>query len=121
MCKFQVQRAFTWGGVLENNINHILEPYLIICSFTSLHVTFERITHTYKIKKTKESDWYKKETKLVNSLFFNFLVLKISSNIFFDAAVCEDVFFEDIFSGLLSLREIKYQIDIVLGLLFLID
>jgi hypothetical protein len=24
MCKFQTQRAFTWEGVLENNINHIL-------------------------------------------------------------------------------------------------
>ena len=22
--KFQVQRVFTWGGVLENNINHIM-------------------------------------------------------------------------------------------------
>ena len=28
LCKFQAQRAFTWGGVLENNINHILKPYL---------------------------------------------------------------------------------------------
>jgi hypothetical protein len=28
LCKFQVQRAFTWGGVLENNINHILKSYL---------------------------------------------------------------------------------------------
>ena len=28
MCKFQAQRAFTWGGVLENNINLILEPHL---------------------------------------------------------------------------------------------
>jgi hypothetical protein len=28
LCKFQVQRAFTWGSVLENNINHILEPHL---------------------------------------------------------------------------------------------
>jgi hypothetical protein len=28
LCKFRAQRAFTWGGVLENNINHILEHYL---------------------------------------------------------------------------------------------
>jgi hypothetical protein len=28
LCKFQAQRAFTWGGVLENNINHILGPHL---------------------------------------------------------------------------------------------
>jgi hypothetical protein len=28
MCKFQAQRVFTWGGVLENNINHILGPHL---------------------------------------------------------------------------------------------
>jgi len=28
MCMFQAQRAFTWGGVLENNINHILESHL---------------------------------------------------------------------------------------------
>jgi len=28
--KFQAQKAFTWGGMLENNINHILEPHLII-------------------------------------------------------------------------------------------
>jgi len=28
LCKFQAQKAFTWGGVLENNINYILEPYL---------------------------------------------------------------------------------------------
>jgi len=27
-CKFQVQRAFTLGDVLENNINHILDPHL---------------------------------------------------------------------------------------------
>ena len=26
--KFQVQRVFTWGGVLENTINHILGPHL---------------------------------------------------------------------------------------------
>jgi len=27
--KFQAQRTFTWeGGVLENNINHILRPHL---------------------------------------------------------------------------------------------
>jgi hypothetical protein len=30
LCKFQVQGAFTWGSVLENNINHILGLYLII-------------------------------------------------------------------------------------------
>jgi hypothetical protein len=30
LCKFQAQMTFTWGGVLENNINHILEPYLTI-------------------------------------------------------------------------------------------
>jgi hypothetical protein len=29
MCMFQAQRAFTWGGILENNINYILEPHLI--------------------------------------------------------------------------------------------
>jgi hypothetical protein len=28
LCKFQAQNAFTWGGVLENNINHILGPHL---------------------------------------------------------------------------------------------
>jgi hypothetical protein len=28
MCKFQAQRAFTRGNVLENNINHILRPHL---------------------------------------------------------------------------------------------
>jgi len=28
LCKFQAQRAFTWGGVLENNINYILGPHL---------------------------------------------------------------------------------------------
>jgi len=28
MCKFQAQKAFTWGGVLENNINHIPGPHL---------------------------------------------------------------------------------------------
>jgi hypothetical protein len=28
MCKFQVQRVvFTWGGMLENNINHILKSH----------------------------------------------------------------------------------------------
>jgi hypothetical protein len=26
--KFQVQTALTWGDVLENNINYILELYL---------------------------------------------------------------------------------------------
>jgi hypothetical protein len=29
LCKFQAQRAFTWGAVLENNINYILGPHLI--------------------------------------------------------------------------------------------
>ena len=28
LCKFQAQRAFTWGGVLQNNINHIMGPHL---------------------------------------------------------------------------------------------
>jgi len=28
LCKFQAQRAFTWGGVLENNINHIFGLHL---------------------------------------------------------------------------------------------
>jgi hypothetical protein len=28
LCKFQAQRAFTWEGVLENNINHVLRPHL---------------------------------------------------------------------------------------------
>jgi hypothetical protein len=28
MCKFQAQRAFIWGGMLENNINHIMRPHL---------------------------------------------------------------------------------------------
>ena len=28
LCKFQVQRAFTWGDMLENNINYILRPHL---------------------------------------------------------------------------------------------
>jgi hypothetical protein len=28
MCKFQAQRTFTWGVVVENNINHILGPHL---------------------------------------------------------------------------------------------
>jgi len=28
LCKFQAQNAFTWGSVLENNINYILEPHL---------------------------------------------------------------------------------------------
>jgi hypothetical protein len=28
MYKFQAQSAFTWGGVLKNNINHILGPHL---------------------------------------------------------------------------------------------
>jgi hypothetical protein len=26
--KFPAQRAFIWGGVLENNINYTLEPHL---------------------------------------------------------------------------------------------
>ena len=30
MRNFQAQRAFTWGDLLESNINHILEPHLII-------------------------------------------------------------------------------------------
>jgi len=29
-CKFQAQRAFTWGGMLENNINYILGPHLTV-------------------------------------------------------------------------------------------
>jgi hypothetical protein len=29
LCKFQAQKAFTWGGVLKNNINHILGLQLI--------------------------------------------------------------------------------------------
>jgi hypothetical protein len=33
MCKFQAQIAFTWGGVLENNKNHILEPHLKSLSY----------------------------------------------------------------------------------------
>jgi hypothetical protein len=33
MCKFQAQKAFTWGGVFENNINYILEPHLKSLSF----------------------------------------------------------------------------------------
>jgi len=28
LCKFQTQRAFTRGGVVDNNINYILEPHL---------------------------------------------------------------------------------------------
>jgi len=28
MCNFQAQRAFTWGDVLENNINHIMGSHL---------------------------------------------------------------------------------------------
>ena len=28
LCKFQAQISFTWGGVLKNNINHILGPHL---------------------------------------------------------------------------------------------
>ena len=31
LCKFQGQRAFTWGGMLKNNIDHILEPHLTAC------------------------------------------------------------------------------------------
>jgi len=30
LCKFQIQRAFTWGDVLENNINHIMGPHLTV-------------------------------------------------------------------------------------------
>jgi len=30
MYKFQVQKVFTWGGVLENNINYILGPHLLV-------------------------------------------------------------------------------------------
>ena len=31
LCKFQTQMAFTWEGVLENNINHILVgPHITI-------------------------------------------------------------------------------------------
>jgi len=26
--KFQDQKTFTWRGVLENNINHIMRPHL---------------------------------------------------------------------------------------------
>jgi hypothetical protein len=26
--KFQAQKTFTWGGILENNINHILKHHL---------------------------------------------------------------------------------------------
>jgi hypothetical protein len=29
LCKFQAQKAFTWGTVLDNNINYILGPHLI--------------------------------------------------------------------------------------------
>jgi hypothetical protein len=29
LCKFQAQKAFTCGGMLENNIDHILGPHLI--------------------------------------------------------------------------------------------
>ena len=32
LCKFQAQKAFTWG-VLENNINHILSLHLIAQAF----------------------------------------------------------------------------------------
>jgi len=28
--KFQVQKIFTWGSVLEDNINHILKSNLIV-------------------------------------------------------------------------------------------
>jgi len=28
LCKFQAQNAFTREGVLENNINYILQPHL---------------------------------------------------------------------------------------------
>jgi hypothetical protein len=30
LCKFQVQKTFIWGGVLENNINYIMGSYLIV-------------------------------------------------------------------------------------------
>jgi len=33
LCKFQSQKTFTWKGVLENNINHILESHLKIWIF----------------------------------------------------------------------------------------
>jgi len=33
LCKFQAQRAFTWEGMLENNINHILGPYLNLLEY----------------------------------------------------------------------------------------
>jgi hypothetical protein len=28
LCKFQAQRTFIWGDVLENNINHIMRHHL---------------------------------------------------------------------------------------------
>jgi hypothetical protein len=41
ICKFQAQRAFTWGGVLENNnINYILGPHLKV-SATGLRCFFD--------------------------------------------------------------------------------
>ena len=30
LCKLQVQKAFTGWGVLENNINYILKPYITV-------------------------------------------------------------------------------------------
>jgi hypothetical protein len=30
LCKFQTQKAFIWGSVLENNINYILKSHLTI-------------------------------------------------------------------------------------------
>jgi hypothetical protein len=30
LCKFQDQMTFTWGGMLENNINNILGPHLTV-------------------------------------------------------------------------------------------
>ena len=42
LCKFQAQRAFTWGGVLENNnINYILGPHLKV-SVIELRCFFDR-------------------------------------------------------------------------------
>jgi hypothetical protein len=31
--KFQAQRAFTWEGMLENNINHIMRSHLTFSTF----------------------------------------------------------------------------------------
>jgi hypothetical protein len=30
LCKFQTQRAFTWGYMLDNNINYIMRSHLKI-------------------------------------------------------------------------------------------